>query len=170
MARIIQPSREQLEGWEQWIAGRSDAFRAVAERFEPWALYRLKTTGQRVTVVSFVEQRAGDMPVGSALAKRGGNVTVVVDVSGKFNRVWYDRAIYFIDPNDLEPCDLPPPAEALGTLFPIPRKLTTLARHALWFVWRLFGIAPNGKPFPGNRRWASYDLSSTCKKSPHAGS
>lgn len=103
MARYVEPTREQQEGWAKWVASRPPAVREVANRFEPWSLYRLKTTNQRVTVVSFSEQPDG-------------SVTLTVAVTGEFNAVLHDRAVFGIKPDDLEPCDLPGPEEPLGTV------------------------------------------------------
>jgi histone acetyltransferase (RNA polymerase elongator complex component) len=53
MARFKQPTPEQEAGWKQWVAAQPEAVRKVAERFDPWTLYRLKTTNHRVSIVSF---------------------------------------------------------------------------------------------------------------------
>ncbi len=100
--RYVEPTSEQLEGWKSWVAERPEKVRVVAERFDPWTLYRLKTSGHRVTVGGFDELQDG----------RG---TVRVTVSGEFNFVSFERGVFGIDPNDLEECDLPGPDEPLGT-------------------------------------------------------
>jgi hypothetical protein len=63
-------------------------------------LYRMKSTNRRVTVQSFNE---------------GPPVTLTVNVEGKFNLVVMERAVFGIDPDDLEPCDLPGDDEMLGS-------------------------------------------------------
>jgi hypothetical protein len=55
MARHCEPTPEQEKMWSDWVAERPDNVRAVAEKLNPWTLYRLKTTGQRVTIASFSE-------------------------------------------------------------------------------------------------------------------
>ena len=97
MARFTEPTPEQEAGWKEWVAERPPVVRAVAERFEPWSLYRLKTTGQRVTIHSFSED---------------GTMTVLV--TGDFNLLTFSRSVFGINPDDLEPCDLPAPDEFLG--------------------------------------------------------
>lgn len=94
MARIMEPTPEQEQGYREWVASRPDMVRAVAERFEPWSLYRMKPHGQRVTVVSFGEEEDG-------------RVTLTVSVSGDFNLTMFDRQVFGVDPDDLEPCELP---------------------------------------------------------------
>ena len=101
MARFAQPTSEQEAGWAAWVAERPDNVRAIAERFEPWSLYRMKSTGQRCTVYSFGEQEDG-------------KVTLTVNVTGDFNVVIFDRQVFGIDPEDLEPCELPADDELTG--------------------------------------------------------
>lgn len=101
MARFKEPTLTQEREWKKWVASRPVGVRAVASRFEPWSLYRLKSTGHRVTVQSFGETEDG-------------TVTLTVAVTGEFNKVLHERAVFGIDPNDLEPCNLPLPGEPLG--------------------------------------------------------
>ncbi len=75
----------------------------VAERFEPWGLYRLVPTGQRVTVVSFGTHDDG-------------SITLTVNVSSEFNFATADRDVFGINPNDLVPCELPEPSERCGSI------------------------------------------------------
>ena len=103
MARIIEPTAEEIAGYLAWVAERPPAVKAVAERFKPWALYRLTTTGHRVTLRSFGE---GD----------DGAVTLTVRVSGDFNAVIFERDVFGILPDDLVECDLPTADEPLGTV------------------------------------------------------
>jgi len=99
MAFIIEPTPEQEKEWAEWVASRPDKVRAVAERFPPWELYRMKSTGQRVTVASYSEDG-----------------TVSVNVSADFNVTLFERNVFGIDPDDLEPCDLPNETEPRGAL------------------------------------------------------
>jgi hypothetical protein len=101
MARFKEPTPEQEQGWKEWVASRPDRVRAVAERFEPWTLYRLKTTGDRVTILGFSE---------------GDPITMDVSITGEFNLIMFDRRVFGIDPNDLEPCDLPNVNEPVGAM------------------------------------------------------
>ena len=99
MARWTEPTSKQERTWAKWVKSRPPAVRAMAERLPPWELYRMKSTGQRVTVYSFSE---------------GGTVTALV--SGQFNAVLFETSVFGIDPNDLEPCDLPQAGEPLGSM------------------------------------------------------
>ncbi len=103
MARIIEPTPEQAEGYRAWVAGLDAHVRAVAERFDPWSLYRLKPSNHRVTIVSFGE--AEDQ-----------SVTLTVCVSGDWNAVMFERNVFGIKPEDLEPCELPGPDEPTGAI------------------------------------------------------
>lgn len=99
MAHYIEPTPDQQRAWREWVAERPPVVRRIAERFDPWTLYRLKTTNQRVTLLSISEDH-----------------TVTVAVTGEFNLVMHDRQVFGINPDDLEPCDLPPPDAKLGTM------------------------------------------------------
>jgi hypothetical protein len=41
--------------WAQFIAERPANVRAIAQRFNPWTMYRLTSTGQRCMVIGFHE-------------------------------------------------------------------------------------------------------------------
>lgn len=49
------PTDEQRDAWREWLADRPPSVRAVAERFDPWTVYRLKTTGQACQIQAFDE-------------------------------------------------------------------------------------------------------------------
>ena len=102
MALFVEPTSEQRAAYRKWVKSRPPAVRRVAECFDPWTLYRMKGTGQRVTLRSFSESK--DKPV-----------TMSVNVSGQFNYVAFDRYVFGVDPAELEPCDLPAADETLGT-------------------------------------------------------
>lgn len=96
-----EPTDEQQKGWEKFLESRPAHVRAVAEKFQPWTLYRMKSTGHRVTIASFSENTDG-------------SVTLVVNVTGQFNLVFFERAVFGIPPEDLEECDLPERDELVG--------------------------------------------------------
>jgi hypothetical protein len=102
MNRVFLPTPEEEREYRDWIASKSEKVKAVAERFDPWSLYRMKSTGHRVILYSFDEQK-------------GGEVTLTVTVSGDFNTVFFERNVFGINPDDLEPCEPPLPNENLGT-------------------------------------------------------
>jgi hypothetical protein len=109
MARFMNPTPEQETAWLEWVATRPEAVRSVVRRFEPWSLYRLKTTGHRVIVRAVGETEDDD-----------GNVTIDLRVliSGEFNLLVFDREVFGINPDDLEPCELPGEDEEVGTALP----------------------------------------------------
>ena len=102
--RHTAPTPEQLGGWHNWVDSRPECIRELIRRrnFDPWTLYRLKTTDQRVTLVGFHESEDDK------------KVTLMVDVSGDFNFVIQERVVFGVDPDDLEECDLPSEGEILG--------------------------------------------------------
>ena len=106
--KYVQPTAEQLAAWRAYVADLPEAVRTVAEHYDPWTLYRLKSTNQRVFLLAFFDP------------DDHGKVTCRVAVTGEFNLVTHERAVFGIDPDDLEECDLPAPDEMLGSFdFPI---------------------------------------------------
>lgn len=101
MAVLVELTDQQQREWQQWLSERPPAIRAVAERLPPMKLYRIKPNGHRVVILSYNETISGD-------------VNLVVDVSGEYNRVLFSRQVFGIKPDDLEECDLPGPEEDVG--------------------------------------------------------
>ena len=101
--RYATPTAEQEQLWKEWLTERPEKVRAVAENFDPWTLYRMKSTEHRVTILSFQE------------GVESGEVTLTVAVSGEYNYVLFERRVFGISPDDLEECELPLPGEVLGT-------------------------------------------------------
>ena len=97
--RFREPTAKEENGWKKWVAERPDSVRLIAERFDPWTLYRMKSTAERVTLYSIFEDG-----------------TICVNVSDRYNFVLHERRVFNIDPNDLEPCDIPPPSEPVGSV------------------------------------------------------
>lgn len=93
MAKIDELS----DTWEEWKNSRPPVVKALCERFPPNLLYKLISTDQRVTIVSYSE---------------GGTLTVAV--LGKYNLVDFERNVFGISPDDLVECDLPPADEKVG--------------------------------------------------------
>lgn len=107
MAKIYE---QDEAAWQAWLAERPPHVRTVAEKFPPNRLYRLKTSGHRVTVYSFSEEA-------------GGCVTAKVNVTAEYNLVDFERQVFGVNPEDLEECDLPAPDEPLGSILNHPADL-----------------------------------------------
>lgn len=91
MARYVEPTQEQLAGWEQWVSERPPVIQEMAKKFDPWSLYKMKSTGHRVTLSSFNEDG-----------------TVTVNVLAEFNEVLlHERAVFGVNPDNLEPTEVP---------------------------------------------------------------
>ena len=97
MAKIKKIADE--ESWAAWVASRPPIIQELCALLPPDRLYLLKTSGHRVTLISYSENR-----------------TVTVAVSGDFNAVTFEREVFGIKPEDLEECDLPDDDEPLGTM------------------------------------------------------
>lgn len=101
-AQIEEMTPEKMADWQTWLAERPAHIRALAERLPPWNLYLLKSSGHRVEITAYSEGP-------------NGSVSLKVAVTGAYNFVAFEREVFGIDPNDLEPCDLPPPDEIIGS-------------------------------------------------------
>ena len=101
MKRLATSTSEEERAYRNWVASRPENVRAVAERFDPWCLYRMKSTGHRVTLYSFSESEDG-------------KITLTVDVLGDYNLLIFERRVFGIDPDDLELCEPPNPNELIG--------------------------------------------------------
>ena len=101
MANWYEPTDEQLATYAEWLDERPPHVREVAERFPPWKLFRMESSGHRVTVHSFDE-------------RIDGTVTLKVNVTGDYNFVAFERRVFGIDPEDLTECELPAEDELLG--------------------------------------------------------
>lgn len=119
---IRQPDPEEVAGWETWVNSRPLKVSAVARQFNPWQLYRMKSTGHRVLVYSFDDPTSDpQLPV-----------TLTVLVLGKFNKVAFERKVFGIPPEDLEPCELPAPEEEVGAALTDPEEIkAALALHKM---------------------------------------
>lgn len=93
----------QQPEWDEWLAERPAAIRALANQFPPNKLYRLKSSGHRVTIVSYEEHK-------------NGTVGFKVHVSPEFNFVIFERVVFGIPADGLEECDLPSTDEPVGDL------------------------------------------------------
>lgn len=102
--RYATPTVDELAEWQTWLAERPANVRVVAERFDPWTLYRMKSTKRRVVIVAF-DEGAND-----------GKVTLKVGVYGEFNFVVMERVVFGVDPDDLEECAIPGIHEPCGSM------------------------------------------------------
>jgi len=128
MARIHEPTPEQLAEWQAWVDERPPVVKELAERFPPWDLWLLKASNHKVVVVGYNE--AG---------------TLTVAVTGKFNAVMFERNVFGIKPEDLEPCELPGPNEVTGSL--LTQEETEANQDAIRVAVRpdLWAMGPGGK-------------------------
>ena len=96
MAKVAEIDQDL---WNKWVEGRPPEVKALCKRRSPDRLYRMKSSGRRVTIYSYSEDG-----------------TVTVNVSGKYNALTFERQVFGVDPDDLEECDLPKEDEPLGVL------------------------------------------------------
>ena len=108
--RILEPTDEMLEEWEEWLKSRPPQIAEVARCYPPWELFRMGS-GHRCTVHSYGELEDG-------------TVSLTVSVTGEYNFVAFDRNVFGIDPDELAPCSLPATNEVLGTAMLDETKIT----------------------------------------------
>lgn len=99
------PTPETCEAWRAWLAERPEHVRAVAERFDPWTLYRLTTTGQRCSIIGFhevdVEAAKQKGPDGCGVAAVP--VTAYIHVEHPQLGEISSHNVFGIDPDELVP-------------------------------------------------------------------
>ena len=99
MAKAIELTPEQTREWDAWVQSRPTIIQELCRRFPPDRLYRLKSSGHRVTLHSYSEDE-----------------TMTVNVTGDYNFVAFEWRVFGISPTDLEECDLPSAGEMTGSL------------------------------------------------------
>lgn len=127
MARFTEPTLAQERKWRTWVAARPEAVRKIAERFEPWSLYRMKD-GSRVTIVSFAEDG-----------------TVTVSLRGKYNAILFERSVFGVNPDELIPCDLPGPEEPVGAAMTDSDVVENIDDLRVMIRPDLWELGPDGK-------------------------
>ena len=94
------PNEEQLAEWTQWLEGRPEAVRLVAERYPPWLYYRLTTTGQLGQILAYGEPEKEGEPV---------TVRMLLCLQGAGTLApLMTRQVFGIDPATLEETDVEP--------------------------------------------------------------
>jgi hypothetical protein len=92
--------------WAKWVATRPECVQELCRLLPPDRLYKMKSTGQRVTLHSYSEDG-----------------TVTVDVTADYNFLTFERQVFGISADDLEECDLPGPSELTGALLTEPEEI-----------------------------------------------
>lgn len=99
MAEIAPWTDELRQQWDAWLAQRPKRVRRMARRFPPNRLYRMKSTGQRVTLLSYADD--------------GESARVLVSSQYNFLST-VNREVFGVRFSDLEECDLPADGELVG--------------------------------------------------------
>lgn len=99
MAKIFEPTDEQVAGYAAWVETRPSPVLEIARRLDPWTLYKMEPNGERVTL--------------EAISEDG---TVRVRVSAKHNMLVFERSVFGVNPDNLSPCELPTDDEPVGAL------------------------------------------------------
>lgn len=90
---------EQIDAYWDWARALPGKASETAQSHPPNTLYRLSSTDHRVFIISYAEDG-----------------TVTVAVTGEWNLVEFERRVFGIKPEELTPCEKPPPDEPLGVM------------------------------------------------------
>lgn len=93
------PTAAHEAAWREWLAARPDRVRAIAERFDPWTMYRLTTTGQRC---QFLGCDVGAQNCGEIEADPE-RVTVRIYAENPILGAITGTEVFGISPDDLQP-------------------------------------------------------------------
>lgn len=99
--KIDDIEKNETESWAKFLDSIPPHIRAVAEKFNPWTLYRISKTGSRGLVTGLCLDDSGD-------------VALIVNVDGRFNKLEFAQQVIGVPPHELVECDLPAPGEPLG--------------------------------------------------------
>ena len=108
MAKIMDVNEVELAAW---LETRPRIIRDMAAKCPPGRLYRMASTGQRVLIQAYSEDR-----------------TVRVAVTKEYNFVSHERSVFGIPLEDLTECDLPGPDEPTGAVLDNAELEAALAR------------------------------------------
>lgn len=84
---------ESIREWNEWVGTRPPPVRAVAEKLEPWLVYRIKETGHRCRIYSIGEPNDPSEPA-----------TVTVSVTNDRNPqgLVFERNVFGLGLDDIE--------------------------------------------------------------------
>lgn len=128
MAKRFEPTKKQERSYMRWCATRPPIVRANAERFPPWELYLLKSSGHRVFTLGYNEDG-----------------TMSVAVTGTYNLVTFERQVFGVTPDDLEPCELPGADDPVGTVMDQKQALDNIDAMRVLIRPDLWVMGPDGK-------------------------
>ena len=102
MAKVMEINHE---AWAAEVATFPPLVQELCNQLPPDRLYRMKSSGHRVTINAY-------------------NIdgTVIVDVTGKYNFVLFERRVFGVFPADFEECELPA-GERLGVQLTNPEEI-----------------------------------------------
>ena len=103
MAKVFE--LDEIE-WRKWVAQRPTVVRNLCKRFPPNRLYRLRNTGQRVTISAYREDG-----------------TLRVEVSGQYNLTPFNTEVFGVTPDDMQECELPASDEPVGAMLTDPADI-----------------------------------------------
>ncbi len=121
-------SEPNHEKFREWIDMRPQHLRSGIQALPPWKLYRMSSSGHRVTLYSYDECKCGGREIHEDCE---GGLSLTVSVTGQFNRVKFSRNVFGILPRELTECELPASDERLGETMSAPeakRFVASLAR------------------------------------------
>lgn len=87
----------ELAEWGQWLKDRPETIRDLALRFPPNGLFRIKASKHYCVINSFMEDG-----------------TVTVRVTCAFQMLAFDRVVFGLKPDELEPAPLPEKGVRIG--------------------------------------------------------
>ena len=106
------PNGPDMTLFEAWVEERPEVIQKLCAQCPPDRLY-LMDSGHRCTLHSYMEDG-----------------TLVVNVTGEFNSLTFERRVFGITPESLVECDLPGPDEELGAELTDPEEIKAFIAFA----------------------------------------
>lgn len=94
---VVRPLDQ--DSWNAWVSTRPEVIQEMCRSHPPDRLYCMASTGHRVTIYSYSEDK-----------------TCTVSVTGDYNLVTLERNVFGIPIDQLTECDPPGPNEPVGDL------------------------------------------------------
>lgn len=98
--------------WNEWIKERPTIVWEMCKSHPPNKLYYYARTEHIVTIHGYSEDG-----------------TMIVNITGEYNLVTFDRQVFGIKPEELVECDFPEPGAELGTILTDPDEINVYIQN-----------------------------------------
>jgi hypothetical protein len=106
----------QQQQWQDWLKERPPVIQKMAIKYPPNELFQYKEW--RVYIQSYNEDG-----------------TVTIGISGQYNYLMFERAVFGVNPENLTPCALPDSDEKLGVVLTRQEDIDKYLDYVQWCTY-----------------------------------